>query len=157
PAAVIGVDLSRLLDRAWTMQEACAGSVPEEKSPGISLGAILGEAARAGRDKATILASPALRHFPVWLEQLIAESTGTEGKGIVPVADEATPDNAKQYSADRIFVHLQLSGDDDELQEAVLAELEAAGAPTVRLSLTEIADIGQEFFRWEVAIAAAGA
>ena len=157
PAAVIGVDLHRLLDRAWTMQEACAASVPESKSPGISLGAILGEAARAGRDKTTIFASASLRHFPVWLEQLIAESTGKEGKGIVPVADEEPPADAARYGSDRLFVHLQLAGEKDDAHESRLAQLEAAGHPIVRIALSEIADVGQEFFRWEIAVAAAGA
>ena len=157
PAAVIGVDLHRLLDRAWTMQEACAASVPESKSPGISLGAILGEAARVGRDKTTIFASASLRHFPVWLEQLIAESTGKEGKGIVPVADEEPPADAARYGSDRLFVHLHLTGEKDDAHDSKLAQLEAAGHPVVRIALGEIADIGQEFFRWEIAVAAAGA
>jgi transaldolase/glucose-6-phosphate isomerase len=157
PAAVIGVDLRRLLDRAWTMQEACAASVPESKSPGISLGAILGEAARAGRDKITIFASASLRHFPVWLEQLIAESTGKEGKGIVPVADEEPPADAARYASDRLFVHLGLAGEKDDAHASKLAQLEAARHPIVRISLSEIADIGQEFYRWEIAVAAAGA
>ncbi len=157
PAAVIGVDLHRLLDRAWTMQKACAASVPESKSPGISLGAILGEAARAGRDKTTIFASASLRHLPVWLEQLIAESTGKEGKGIVPVADEEPPADAARYGSDRLFVHLRLAGEKDDAHETRLAQLEAAGHPIVRIALSEIADVGQEFFRWEIAVAAAGA
>jgi transaldolase / glucose-6-phosphate isomerase len=157
PAAVIGVDLQRLLGRAWTMQEACAASVPETKSPGITLGAILGEAALAGRDKTTIFASASLRHFPVWLGQLIAESTGKEGKGIVPIADEEPPADAAKYGSDRLFVLLSLAGEKDDAHNAVLSKLEAAGHPIVRISLSEIADIGQEFYRWEVAIAAAGA
>jgi transaldolase / glucose-6-phosphate isomerase len=157
PAAVIGVDLHRLLDRAWTMEEACAASVPEAKNPGVSLGAILGEAARAGRDKTTIFASPSLRHFPVWLEQLIAESTGKEGKGIVPVADEEPPADAARYGSDRVFAYLRLASEKDDSHETTLRGLEAKGHPIVRIALSEIADIGQEFFRWEVAIAAAGA
>lgn len=157
PAAVIGVDLHRLLGRAWAMQVACAASVPESKSPGISLGAILGEAARAGRDKTTIFASASLRHFPVWLEQLIAESTGKEGQGIVPVADEEPAADAARYGSDRLFVHLRLAGERDDAHEATLAQLEAAGHPVVRIALSEIADVGQEFFRWEIAVAAAGA
>ncbi len=157
PAAIIGVDLQLLLDRAWTMQEACAASVSETKNPGILLGAILGEAARAGRDKTTIFASPSLRHFPVWLEQLIAESTGKEGKGIVPVTDEEPPADAANYRSDRLFVYLGLTGEKDSVHEPTLAKLEAAGHPVVRITLSQIADIGQEFFRWEIAIAAAGA
>jgi transaldolase / glucose-6-phosphate isomerase len=157
PAAVIGVDLHRLLDCAYTMQEACAASVPEPKSPGITLGAILGEAALAGRDKTTVFASASLKHFPVWLGQLIAESTGKEGKGIVPIADEEPPADAARYGKDRLFVQLSLAGEKDDAHNATLAKLEAAGHPVVRISLGELADIGQEFYRWEVAIAAAGA
>ena len=157
PAAIIGVDLHRLLDCAFTMQEACAASVPESKSPGISLGAILGEAALAGRDKTTVFASASLKHFPVWLGQLIAESTGKEGKGIVPIADEEPPADAARYGKDRIFVYLSLKGEKDDGHVATLAKLEAAGHPVVRISPGEVADLGQEFYRWEVAIAAAGA
>jgi transaldolase/glucose-6-phosphate isomerase len=155
PAAVIGVDLHRLLDRAWTMEEACASCVPAADDPGLVLGAILGEAALAGRDKVTFFASPSLRSFPTWLEQLIAESTGKDGKGIVPVANEASG-KPESYGRDRLFVHLQLASEGAGSEEQ-LGALEAAGHPVVRIHLRELADIGQEFFRWEIAVAAAGA
>ncbi|MGB9404470.1 MAG: bifunctional transaldolase/phosoglucose isomerase [Candidatus Acidiferrales bacterium] len=157
PAAIIGVDLQQLLDRAWTMQEACASTVPELKNPGLILGAILGEADRAGRDKTTIFASASLQHFPAWLEQLIAESTGKEGKGIIPVAGEEPIGDASRYGNDRLFVSLRLAAEKDESHETKLRALEAAGHPVVRITLKDLADLGQEFFRWEVAIAAAGA
>jgi transaldolase/glucose-6-phosphate isomerase len=155
PAAVIGVDLNRLLDRAWTMEETCAFSVPDKQNPGLQLGAVLGEAVLAGRDKVTFLASKSLAAFPTWLEQLIAESTGKDDKGIVPVADEA-PGAPGVYGSDRLFVHLQMKSDAEGQVQNQVAALEAAGHPIVRISLSETVDIGQEFFRWEVGIAAAG-
>ncbi len=156
PAALIGVDIHRLLDRARTMAVACASLVPAPENPGLVLGATLGELALAGRDKVTFLASPSLQAFPTWLEQLIAESTGKDGKGIVPVVDEplASPE---VYGDDRFFVHLGLQGEDQSALERRLKGLEDAGHPVARIPLTGKADLGQEFFRWEVAVAAAGA
>ncbi len=155
PAALIGIDVHRLLDRAWTMAEASAFCVPVSDNPALILGAALGELTRAGRDKVTFLASPSLAVFPAWLEQLIAESTGKDDKGIVPVADEpvAAPG---VYGPDRFFVHLRLDSDDNSAVDRQVAQLEAAGHPVVRIRLAEKADLGQEFFRWEMAIAAAG-
>ena len=160
PAALIGVDVHQLLDRAWQMAEACAFCVPESDNPGLTLGSALGELALAGRDKVTFLASASLASLPAWVEQLIAESTGKEEKGILPVADEpARP--AEGYDTDRLFVHLSMDGprdgEEDSELETQVAALEAAGHPVIRLSLSEMVDLGQEFFRWEVAIAAAGA
>jgi transaldolase/glucose-6-phosphate isomerase len=155
PAALIGVDLHRLLDLAWTMEEACAFCVPANQNPGLVLGAVLGEAAKAGRDKVTFLASAGISALPIWLEQLIAESTGKDGKGIVPVADEA-PGAPPVYGADRLFVQLRLKTDSDG-NDKYAAALEAAGHPIVRISLAEIADLGEEFYRWEIAITGAGA
>ncbi len=156
PAALIGVDLHRLLDRAWTMVEATAFCVPAPDNPPLALGAALGELARSGRDKVTFFPSASLAAFPAWLEQLIAESTGKDSKGIVPVADEppASPD---AYGADRLFVALQLERDDTAILDDRLTTLEAVGHPTVRIRLAEATDLGQEFFRWEVAVAAASA
>ena len=160
PAALIGVDVHRLLDRAWRMAEACAFCVPGSDNPGLTLGSALGELALAGRDKVTFLASPSLAALPAWVEQLIAESTGKDGKGILPVADEP-PRPPEEYDTDRLFVHLPRDGpkdgeEDSELETRVAA-LETAGHPVIRLSLSEMADLGQEFFRWEVAVSAAGA
>jgi transaldolase/glucose-6-phosphate isomerase len=155
PAALIGIDIHRLLDRAWTMAEASAFCVPVSDNPALVLGAALGEQTRAGRDKVTFVASPSLAALPVWLEQLIAESTGKDDKGIVPVADEpvAAPG---VYGSDRFFVHMQVDGDKDGALDQQVAALEAAGHPVARIRLAEKADLGQEFFRWEMAIAASG-
>jgi transaldolase/glucose-6-phosphate isomerase len=154
PAALLGLDLGRLLDRAWEMAEACAFCVPAAENPGLQLGALLGEAAVAGRDKVTFFASAPVAALPVWLEQLIAESTGKSGKGIVPVADEP-PGAPAVYGPDRAFVQFAL-GSEGEAGE-LLAALESAGHPVVRIRLAETADIAQEFFRWEIAVPAAAA
>ncbi|MDA2914262.1 bifunctional transaldolase/phosoglucose isomerase, partial [Acidobacteriia bacterium AH_259_A11_L15] len=156
PAALIGVDVHRLLDRAWRMAEASAFCVAGSDNPGLTLGATLGELALARRDKVTFLAPSSLSSLPAWIEQLIAESTGKDGKGILPVAGEPlrSPDG---YDGDRLFVHLWIERNGDAGLLKGAAALEAAGHPVVRLNLSEMADLGQEFFRWEVAIAAAGA
>ena len=154
PAALIGVDVERILHRARTMLKACCSSTPESDNPCLALGAALAELALAGRDKVTFIASPSLDALPVWIEQLIAESTGKEGKGIIPVVNEplAAPE---LYGADRFFVHFSMER--DEASRASLAALEATDHPIARIRLAEKADIGQEFLRWEVAVAAAGA
>src|SRR5438876_1932513 len=153
PAALGRVDVSGVLDRAATMVQACSPSVPAGENPGAWLGAVFAEAAKVGRDKITIVAPPAIQSFGVWAEQLIAESTGKEGKGLVPVADEAlgTP---QVYGNDRLFVRLALPGDDEP---SALAALGKAGHPVVTLKLSDPLAIGAEFFRWEYAIAVAGA
>ena len=147
PAALIGVDVHRLLDRAWRMAEASAFCVTGSENPGLALGATLGELALAGRDKVTFLASSPLAALPAWIEQLIAESTGKDGKGILPIADEPAR-SPQAYGQDRLFVSLRLAGDPDADAQKQLAALEAAGHPVVRLNLAEMADLGQEFFRW---------
>jgi transaldolase/glucose-6-phosphate isomerase len=156
PAAVIGVDAGQVLDRAWEMAESCAACVAADTNPGLTLGAVLAETAAAGRDKCTFIASPSLASFPGWLEQLIAESTGKQGKGIVPIVNEplTEPD---RYGADRLFVYLYLESDPPEGVPARLDALEAAGHPVLRISLRDKTDVGKQFFRWEVAVAAAGA
>src|SRR6202022_1071794 len=153
PAALGGVDLSGLLDRAAAMMHACSSSVPVAQNPGAWLGAVFAEAARVGRDKITIVAPAAMQSFGVWAEQLIAESTGKEGKGLVPVADEAVGP-PQVYGADRLFVRLALPGD---AEPAALTALSKVGHPVVTLELSDPLDIGAEFFRWEYAIAVAGA
>lgn len=159
PAALIGVDVRRVLNRAQGMAAACGPAVPEPVNPGLVLGAALGEMALAGRDKVTFLASPSLAGLPAWIEQLVAESTGKDGKGIVPVVDEPLDvlDVPERCGADRVFVYLRLAGDDARDLDALADALEAAGHPVARLHLAETADLGAEFFRWEVAVAAAGA
>jgi transaldolase/glucose-6-phosphate isomerase len=156
PAALAGVDVRALLDQAWTMSEACAASVPAAQSPGLSLGAALGELALRGRDKLTFCASDGFAAFPVWVEQLVAESTGKIGRGIVPVVDEPLLAPGA-YGPDRLFVELQERGHPNAELAAHTAQLEAAGQPVVRIQVANLLDLGQEFFRWEFAVASAGA
>ena len=152
PAALGGVDLSGLLDRTATMMQACSPTVPVGENPGAWLGAVFAEAAKVGRDKITIVAPSAVQSFGVWAEQLIAESTGKEGKGLVPIADEALGP-PPVYGNDRLFVRLALPGDHEP---AALTALGKAGHPVVTLNLSDPLAIGAEFFRWEYAIAVAG-
>ena len=155
PAAVMGIDVSKFLDRAEEMVEACASSVPVEQNPGAILGTILGSAQTLGRDKVTIITSPGISDLGAWLEQLLAESTGKQGKGIIPVDREqlGSPD---VYGQDRVFVYLRLESAPDTGQDAKVTALENAGQPVVRISLGDTYDLGQEFFRWEIATAVAG-
>ena len=155
PAALIGMDLQTLLDRAMTMAcncEACNCPV-EANNNGARLGVVVGELAKAGRDKVTLVTSSQIESFGDWAEQLIAESTGKEGKGILPVVRESVGLPAN-YGEDRLFVYVRLDG--DESQDAALAELERGGNPIVRLSLHDLYDLGGEFFLWEMAVAVAG-
>jgi transaldolase/glucose-6-phosphate isomerase len=156
PAAAIGVDVPAFLAATRLMVDSCGGDVPPPANPGLRLGVILGEAARAGHNKPTILSSERLKPTGAWLEQLLAESTGKQGKGVVPVDLEPAGDPAA-YGDDRLFVHLKLEGDDDGALEARLAALEKAGQPVVRIMIAGRDRIGQEFFRWEIATAVAGA
>ena len=156
PAALAGVDVRELLGRAAAMAQACGASVPLEENPGIALGALLAEAARAGRDKLTFVMSTGIYTFADWVEQLLAESTGKEGKGLVPVVREYihTPES---YGHDRLFVHMTLASEMNHSVQQRLEILEAAGHPVVRFELADPYDLGKEFFRWEVATATAGA
>jgi len=155
PAAVMGVDTRRFLDRTEEMVHACASCVPLEENPGLVLGTILGVAAKNGRDKVTIITSPEIHDLGAWLEQLLAESTGKEGHGLIPVDREQLAAPAV-YGNDRVFVYLKLVSASDGAQEAKLQALEAAGHPVVRIGVADIYDLGQEFFRWEIATAVAG-
>ena len=158
PAALIGIDVGQLLHRAHRMAEACAAWVPARQNPAAWLGAVLAEAALAGRNKATFVLSPGIGSFGLWVEQLIAESTGKEGKGLLPVAEEPLGP-PEVYGRDRLFVVLTLAGEQgaDDATEPRLGALMAAGHPVVRLALEDRYDLGQEFFRWEFATAVAGA
>ncbi len=155
PGAVMGVDIGQLLDRTEKMVHACSASVPAENNPGVLLGAIMGVAAKAGKDKVTIIASPAISDLGAWLEQLLAESTGKEGKGLIPV-DGETISETGAYGKDRLFAYVRLSSKPDAAQDKQVDKLIEAGQAVVRLNLEEIYDIGQEFFRWEIATAVAG-
>ena len=156
PAAVIGLDVDRLAASAERMAAACAAGVPASRNPGVRLGIMLGVAARGGRDKVTLVLSPAIQGLGAWLEQLLAESTGKQGTGLLPI-DGETLGPAGVYRDDRLFVHVRHDGAPDAEQDAALGRLAAAGHPVVRLSVADRYGIAGEFFRWEMATAVAGA
>ncbi|MEP6540543.1 MAG: transaldolase, partial [Bryobacteraceae bacterium] len=155
PAAIMGVDISKFLNEAEEMAQACGPTVPVEQNPGVLLGIVLGVAGKHGRDKVTIVPSPGIADLGAWLEQLLAESTGKIGKGLIPVDREhlGSPD---VYANDRIFAYLRLASDPNAAQDAAVDALERAGHPVVRIAVDEIYDLGEEFFRWEIATATAG-
>jgi hypothetical protein len=155
PACLQGFEFNVLLDRAQRAMHACAPPVPAQDNPGARMGAILGTLANAGRDKLTLSMSPGIASLGLWIEQLIAESTGKEGKGIVPVAGE-TLGSPSVYGDDRLFVHISVGAPDDST-EAKLRALENAGHPVVRRKLNDALDLGEEFYVWEIATAVAGA
>jgi transaldolase/glucose-6-phosphate isomerase len=155
PAAIMGLDLRRFLDSTMEMVRACGPAVPVDQNPGAILGAILGTLGNLGRNKVTIITSPAIHDLGAWLEQLLAESTGKLGKGLVPV-DREQLGNAEVYGNDRIFVYLRLQGDADQAQNTAINTLKEAGQPIVVIDVADIYNIGQEFFRWEIATAVAG-
>lgn len=155
PAAIMGIDVIKLLDRADEMVISCSSCLPAEENPGVVLGITLGILAKKGRDKITIISSPGIRYFGAWLEQLIAESTGKDGKGLIPVdREQLGPPNV--YGNDRVFIYMRLESVPDRSQDEVVEALKEAGQPVVRISVTEPYDLGQEFFRWEMATAVAG-
>jgi transaldolase/glucose-6-phosphate isomerase len=156
PASLIGIDVNKFLDKSWTIAKNCAFCLSSKKSSGLVLAAALGELAKKGRDKVTFLTSSSLESFPVWLEQLIAESLGKDGKGIVPIVNEPMTCH-KNYGDDRFFIFLNVKTDDILEQEKLVNKLIADGHPLIRIDLTEKINIGQEIYFWEIAIAAAGA
>lgn len=154
PAALIGADLGRLLDRAFVMNEACSPAVPEMESPALALAAAIAAAAAAGRDKLVLWTSPALAAFPGWIEQLVAESLGKDGRGVLPVVGEEPAAHAAAPDAtDRLVVALRLDGEDDDLDRP-LAALAERGQPAVEITLGDRHDLGAEMLRWELAVAA---
>ena len=153
PAALMGIDVKTLLDRAHAMVETCGNAVGARDNAAVRLGGALAGLAKAGRDKVTLVLSRKLRGLGPWIEQLLAESLGKEGKGIVPVDDEPLGPPAV-YGEDRVFVAITLDG--DNTSEAALNALEDAGHPVIRIPLKEPLEVGAEFFRWELATAAAG-
>jgi len=156
PAAVMGLDVERLLRGAERMQAACAPGVPAAQNPGLVLGTVLGVSALAGRDKLTLVASPGIHDLGAWLEQLVAESTGKLGKGIIPV-DRERLGAASVYGQDRLFVYLRLEEGPDAAQDAAVAALRDAGQPVVTLAVASKLDLAAEFLRFEIATAVAGA
>ncbi len=156
PAAVMGLDTKKFLSRAAEMVRGCGAGIAVEENPGAVLGVILGSAANAGRDKITIITSPGIFDLGAWLEQLLAESTGKVGKGIIPV-DREHLTSPEVYGNDRVFVYVRLESGVDVDQDAKVAAIEKAGHPVVRISIADIYDLGAEFFRWEIATAVAGA
>jgi len=155
PAALMGLDVAKFLDRTQQMVAACGPQSGPELNPGVLLGCILGAAARSGHDKLTIIASPGISDLGAWLEQLVAESTGKQGHGIIPVDREAIA-APEAYGNDRIFAYVRLESSPDSAQDNKVAALEGAGQPVIRIAMREVYDLGQEFFRWEIATAVAG-
>ena len=156
PAALIGIDIAAILDRVSSMGKACATAIPASENPGAWLGACTGILTLKRRDKLTLVTSPAIKSFGLWVEQLIAESLGKEGKGIIPVMGEPLVEPA-HYGDDRLFVGLRLAGDDNSVLDTALERIRSSGQPTLVLEMQDRYDLGAEFFRWEFAIAVAGA
>jgi transaldolase/glucose-6-phosphate isomerase len=155
PAAVMGIDAPKFLDRADVMAISCSHCLPIPQNPGVMLGMILGVLARNGHDKVTFIASPGIADLGAWLEQLLAESTGKNGKGLIPVDQEALA-APESYGNDRVFAYLRLESAPDAGQDSAVDALIKAGHPVVRIEVADVMKIGQEFFRWEIATAVAG-
>ncbi len=155
PAAAMGIDVPMFAGLAEGMVQACSPSHPVEQNPGVVLGAVLGTLALAGRDKITLISSPGIHDLGAWLEQLLAESTGKIGKGLIPV-DREPLGAPSVYGSDRVFIYERLEPAPDPEQDRAVAALEAVGHPVVRLSVPDVYHLGAEFFRWEIATAVAG-
>ncbi|MFY9908544.1 MAG: bifunctional transaldolase/phosoglucose isomerase [Candidatus Sulfotelmatobacter sp.] len=155
PAAAIGIDVKKFLDRTQEMVRACGPDPSVEENPGAMLGVILGTAATTGRDKVTFITSHDISDLGAWLEQLLAESTGKVGKGIIPV-DREELGAPEVYGHDRVFAYVHTEHATDVCVEQKISALEKAGHPVVRISMADIYDLGAEFFRWEIATAVAG-
>jgi transaldolase/glucose-6-phosphate isomerase len=156
PMALLGLDIAQILDIAQKQLTSCGGALPADANSGVHLGTVLGILGRTGHDKITLFAHPRLQPFALWLEQLLAESTGKEGVGLLPVAEEplGSPD---AYGDDRVFVHLTLPGEEEADVTALLRDLSDAGRPVIRLTVDGPGGLAAEIVRWEVATAAAGA
>ncbi len=155
PAALMGIDVEQFLHQAERMRHSCEASVPAQDNPGVRLGAALGTLAKAGRDKLTFVTSPAIWDLGAWIEQLIAESTGKEGAGIVPVDGEALI-SPESYGDDRVFAYIRYSKEPCSEQDDKIEALEKAGHPVIRVDLADLMNLGGEFFLWEMATAVAG-
>ncbi|MEK6586151.1 MAG: glucose-6-phosphate isomerase, partial [Nitrospirota bacterium] len=155
PAALLGLDITRLLDRAAGMAERCRQQEDTKANPGAYLGAVMGSLAKTGRDKVTVITSPALAAFGLWVEQLLAESTGKEGTGLIPIAQEPVL-KPSAYGTDRLFVYLKLKGEKNAALDRAVQALAEAKHPVLQFDLRDRYDLGAEFFRWEFATAIAG-
>jgi transaldolase/glucose-6-phosphate isomerase len=156
PSAAMGVDIQRILESTRSMQRSCGPDVPPAENPGVKLGVAVGVAAtRFQRNKITIIAAEGVADLGAWLEQLLAESTGKLGRGLIPLAGEPLGAPAT-YGADRLFVYFELQGKPDLARRDALAAIERAGHPVVRICLKDFWSLGGEFFRWEIAVAVAG-
>lgn len=156
PSALLGIDIMKLMERSDCMREACASCVPVHDNPGAWLGTYMGTLAARGRDKLTLATSPAISSFGLWVEQLIAESTGKDGKGIIPVVGEPLTE-AVHYGDDRFFVYLRLQEDDNSVVDKAIEGIRSSGQPVLVLKMGDRYDLGAEFYRWEFATAIAGA
>jgi transaldolase/glucose-6-phosphate isomerase len=156
PAALVNLNMAELLIRALRMKHACDSCIPNQENPGVVLGAGIGELAKRGKDKVTFLMPDSICTLGMWLEQLLAESTGKEGRGVLPVAGESLGPPSI-YGKDRLFVYFRLPEETDRTIEEGIARLKRAGHPVVTIQMDDLLDIGQEFFRWEMATATAGA
>ncbi len=156
PSAVMGYDVKGVLEHAHRMVDACGTNSSAHSNPGLVLGTIMGVLAKNGRDKVTIITSPGIASLGAWLEQLLAESTGKEGTGLIPVAGERI-ESPELYGKDRLFAYVRLASRPDSKQEEAVRALEKAGHPVVQMDVPELIDIGAEFFRWEFATGIAGA
>ncbi|MBI3603743.1 MAG: glucose-6-phosphate isomerase, partial [Nitrospirae bacterium] len=155
PAALLGLDLDTLVGRGIEMANACGPDRLLQDNPGAHLGAIMGTLGRSGRDKVTLITSPKVKTFGLWAEQLLAESTGKEGKGLIPIAEEPLV-SPTAYGHDRLFVYLRLNGDANKGTDRHVKALERAGHPVVQLVLRDRYDLAGQFFLWEFATAVAG-
>jgi transaldolase/glucose-6-phosphate isomerase len=156
PAAAAGIDVRALVTNALSMVRSCGADVPPHENPGVQLGLAMGLAGLEGRDKVTIFSSSKVADFGAWAEQLIAESTGKEGKGLIPVDGEEIGE-VSAYGNDRFFIDLRTADENDDVHESALIALEKAGHPVVRIVIQSVGHLGQEFFRFELATAVAGA
>ena len=155
PAALMGLDVAEFIHRARSMVQACHPRVPPKKNPGVLLGAVLGTLAKAGRDKLTLIASPEISGMGAWLEQLLAESTGKDGRGLIPVDGEPVGPPGI-YGKDRLFLHLRWDSSRDREQEQAVRDLKRSGHPLIQISMADRYDLAQEIFRWEMAAAVVG-
>jgi transaldolase/glucose-6-phosphate isomerase len=155
PAAASGIDVKALLASARAMAQACAPETPAGDNPGLVLGTVIGTCVNAGRNKLTFITSPGVARLGAWSEQLLAESTGKQGRGVIPVAGEPTG-TPEVYGTDRLIAYIRLTSDADDDQDPKVRALEKAGQPVVRIELSDPHELGGEFFRWEFATAVAG-